>query len=161
MQATPRSQDGITGESAPRPQQPEPTEGATEKEREYFGRALAEWVTLSLSIAVVTGLAAYLVYHALRRDTPYVPVEARPLMDEVAVAGGRHILPVEVHNASGRTLKDVTVEVSYGTTDGSSRKRELKLDFLAARSSETRYLYFDDDPRGLRVEARALGYALR
>lgn len=130
-------------------------------EREYLGRKVAEWVTLGLSVVIVTGLAGYILYQALREDAPYIPAEVRPLMDQVGREGGKYFLPVEVHNRGRRTLRDFRAELTYRTTDGKQETRDIKIDFLAERARETRYFYFDQDPRGLQVEARPLGYGLR
>lgn len=135
--------------------------GGDEQERDYLGRTIAEWVTLGLSAAIVAGLAGYMLYHALRSDAPYVPAEVRPLMDQVSQEGDTYFLPVEIHNNGRRTLRDFTAELTYRTPDGSRQTREIKLDFLAERARETRYFYFDHDPRDLQVEARPVGYGVR
>lgn len=133
-----------------------------EDPRDYLGRRIAEWVTLGLSILIVTVLAAYLVYHAVREDSRFVPVEIRPLLDQARSEGGRYILPVEIQNNGRRTLVDFTAEITYGGGGaGKQQRQEIKIDFLAERARATRYLYFDADPRGLGVKATPLHYGLQ
>ena len=121
-------------------------------------RTLAEWVSLGISALLILALAGYLLRESGRGDTPYVRTEVRPLLDQVRQEGSTFILPVEITNGGRRMLRALKVEVTYQGPDGKEESRELDIDYLGERSSQTVYLYFDRHPRDLKVEAKPLHY---
>jgi uncharacterized protein (TIGR02588 family) len=124
------------------------------------GRKLAEWVTLSLSALTVAGVAAFLVYEALRGDPPLVPVHVRVLADQAQRAAGRYVVPVEVRNDGRQTLKDLKVQVRYRSPDGKPQTNDFLIDYLGEGTRQKVYLYFDRHPSELQVEAEPLAYQI-
>ena len=123
-------------------------------------RKVAEWVTLGISVALILGLAGYLVYQALQPQPPYVPAEAQVLMNRVIEKEGKYILPIEIINHGRLTLRDLTVEVEYRSPDGKTETHELTIDYLGEQSRQKAYVYFDEHPRGLQVKANPTTYRL-
>jgi uncharacterized protein (TIGR02588 family) len=124
------------------------------------GRKLAEWVTLGTSALLVLGVAGYLAYHATRQHEPHIAVDVRPLLDQVRHKEGQYILPVECRNLGDRTLQDFRGEVTYRGSDGSTERREFRIDYLGERATQTVYVYSERDPKGLEVRAQPLDYRL-
>lgn len=124
------------------------------------GRKLAEWVTLTLSALLVLGVAAYLVYEALRETAPFASVEVQVRTERAQQKGGRYIVPVEVRNGGRQTLKDLKLEVTYRWADGAAERGDVLIDYLGERSSHTVYLYFDRAPEDLQVTATPFAYQL-
>ena len=122
------------------------------------GRLLAEWVSLGISLLLILGVAGFLLYEALQPSPPYVPAQARALVEETRPQDDRYIMPVEVHNGGERTLREIKIELEYTSPDGKRETRDATLDYLGERSRDRVYFYFDDDPRGLHVQAKPVTY---
>jgi len=123
-------------------------------------RKLAEWVSLGISVALIFGLAGYLLMEALKPHPAYVPVKVQPLLKQVREEENRFILPVEVTNQGRRTLRDLTIEIEFRPDGGKPESREVTIDYLGERSKQEIYVYFDRHPRALQVQARPLTYRL-
>lgn len=123
-------------------------------------RKLAEWVSLTASALLILGVAAVLVYKALEPNEPIVELTATVQMDQMRAIGERFVLPVKVSNGGQRTVHELTVEVSYQPKDAEPAKAEVTIDYLGESSDEVIYFYFDEDPKGLQVEARPASYRL-
>ncbi len=142
--------DPSTGSMSGR-QPPRPPQGA---------RRLAEWVSFGVTAAIVAALAAYLVYDGLRANGPIVPIDVTVAIEKAAVAEGRHVVPIIVHNRGLRTAKDVKVEVTQPGSNGSVESHDFDIDYLPEGASETIFHYLDGDPRVAKIEARAVQYRL-
>ena len=124
-------------------------------------RKFAEWVSLAVSIVIIVTLAGYLLYEAVTGGGPIVPAEARVRLDQVSRAGERYVVPVEVSNRGERTMRDAKVEVTHKPSpDMPPQTQDFTIDYLAERSSQTIYIYFDRDPAQLDVRATVLHYRL-
>lgn len=60
---------------------------ASSRQGRPSGRKVAEWVTLCVSIALVAGVAGYLVYDSTRPQEPSVPVEVLVLPEQARAEG--------------------------------------------------------------------------
>jgi uncharacterized protein (TIGR02588 family) len=123
-------------------------------------RRVAEWVTLSVSTLLILAISAYLLIEATRPVGPYVPVEARPLPEEVRQEGKQYILPIEITNRGRRTVRDLQIEVKLRAPGGTSETREWTIDFLAEQSRQKAYLYLPWPPDPTGIEAKPLLYRL-
>jgi uncharacterized protein (TIGR02588 family) len=133
---------------------------AADTQKRAVSRKLAEWVTLGTSALVVAGVAGFLIYEALREDSPFVPVHARVLMEQVRQEGGRYVVPVEVRNDGRQTLKEFKIHIRYRSIDGTPQNSDFLIDYLGERKSQKVYLYFDRAPSELRVEVEPFAYQL-
>lgn len=134
---------------------------ADAKPQRPTGRKVAEWVTLGASVALVLAVAGYLFREAMRDHPAAVPVTVRVLADEAREVDGRFVVPVEVTNRGERTLKGLTIQVTIrGGAPGGREPADVTLDYLGEKARGRVYLYLDQHPRDLGVEARAYRYEL-
>ncbi|MCC2671916.1 MAG: hypothetical protein K0Q72_4387 [Armatimonadetes bacterium] len=118
-------------------------------------RKLAEWVTLSISSAIVFGLSGFLIMEGSRPESRFVTTTTRLRLDQVHKLKDTFVLPVEVRNDGSRTIRELAIQITAPGID-----HEVTLDFLGERSSETIYAYLDKDPRTVKVEATPRSYLL-
>ena len=123
-------------------------------------RRAAEWVSLGISVALICLTAGYLVYDGLRSRSPVVPVDVRVELDRAVDTGGRYVLPLLVRNLGQRTLRDVRVEVSHQSDGAARQTQDFDIDYLGERAEQRIFVYLEEDPRTLSVEARAMQYRL-
>lgn len=125
-------------------------------------RRLAEWLSLGASVLLIAALAGYLVFEAVRSRSPFVPVEVRIELDRAQRSAGRFILPVTVRNHGNHTLRDVRVVIEHraASGDGEMQSHDFDIDYLGERAEQRLFVYLDEDPRTLTIEARAAQYRL-
>ena len=136
--------------------------GQPAKSRRSRRRRLAEWVSLGISVLLIAALAGYLVLEAVRSRSPYVPVEVRIELDQAHRTAGRFILPVTVKNLGNHTLRDVRVVIALrpGSGGGENKSQDFDIDYLGERAEQRLFVYLDEDPQTLTIEARAAQYRL-
>jgi uncharacterized protein (TIGR02588 family) len=123
-------------------------------------RRLAEYVSLGISIALLLGIAGYLVRQALRSDEPFIACRAELLVEETRKEADRFILPLRVSNPSNRSLRLIRVAIDYTDAAGQPVTRDIDIDYLGERSHQVVYLYVRDDPRKLRITATPAYYLM-
>jgi uncharacterized protein (TIGR02588 family) len=123
-------------------------------------RTAAEWTSLIVSAIIVFGLAAYLLIESRRPESDHVPAHVRVRTDQARQVGRQYVLPVEVFNRGRRTLRELSLEVTYTSREGQDEQREVLLDYVGEGSRETVYLYLDSDPAKLDVRAQPLFYRM-
>jgi uncharacterized protein (TIGR02588 family) len=113
-------------------------------------RMFAEWLSLGISLVILLGIAGFLLYSGMRANGPYLPCEAEVLIDSTSRQGERYVVPLRISNTSDRSMRFVRVVVTY--PDGHRTEpvtRDIDVDYLAEKSEQTIYLYFDTDPRSM------------
>ena len=129
------------------------------RERAVRGpRRLAEWVTFGVSLALVLALSAHLAWRLREPVTDVIDARVTPRLDRVARQEGRFVLPLDIVNPGGRTIRDLQVRVEYRGTGGERRSMDLLVDYLGQSSEQVVYTYFRDDPRTLSIRAEAMSY---
>jgi uncharacterized protein (TIGR02588 family) len=128
-------------------------------------RRLAEWVSLGVSVVLIVAVSGYLVYDGVRSRSPFVPVEVRIELDRSQQRAGRHIVPVSVKNLGEHTLRDLRVTVAHrprngGDARGEKQSQDFDIDYLGERAEQRIFIYLDEDPATLTIEARATQYRL-
>jgi uncharacterized protein (TIGR02588 family) len=121
-------------------------------------RRLAEWITFGLSLTLVLALAAHLAWRLREPVTELVDARITPRLDRVAQQEGRFVLPLDIANPGGRTIRDLQVRVEYRGASGEPRSMDLLVDYLGQSSEQVVYTYFRDDPRTLSIRAEAMSY---
>jgi uncharacterized protein (TIGR02588 family) len=121
-------------------------------------RRLAEWVTFGLSLTLVLALSAHLVWRMREPVTDVVDARVAPRFDRVVQQEGRFVLPLEVTNPGGRTIRDVQVRIEYRMPGDERRSLDVLVDYLGQSSEQVIYAYFRDDPRALSIHAEAISY---
>ena len=124
-------------------------------------RRVAEWVSLGVSVILIAAIAAYLVYHGLRPRSPFVPVEVRVEPDRSERRAERYIVPVTVKNLGDHTLRDLRITVEHQPRGGGeSQSQDFDIDYICERAEQRIFVYLDEDPKTLTIEARAAQYRL-
>jgi uncharacterized protein (TIGR02588 family) len=121
-------------------------------------RRLAEWITFGLSLTLVLALSAHLAWRLREPVTEVVDARITPRLDRVAQQEGRFVLPLDIANPGGRTIRDLQVRVEYRGAGGELRSMDLLVDYLGQSSEQVVYTYFRDDPRTLSIRAEAMSY---
>jgi uncharacterized protein (TIGR02588 family) len=121
-------------------------------------RRLAEWVTFGISLALVLALFAHLAWRMREPVTDVVDARVEPRLDRVAQQEGRFVLPLDIINPGGRTIRDLQVRIEYRGADGERRSMDVLVDYLGQSSEQVVYTYFRDDPRTLAIRAEAISY---
>lgn len=133
--------------------------GAGERKR-HRGRTLAEWTTLAVSCVVIAGMAGYLLYQETKPEDPVIVAHVRPQFEKMAQQNGTFVLPVEVRNGGGHTLRNLKVSATYTDAQGQQQSTDQTIDFLGEKAGSTVYFYFEEDPRRLGVRVKADTYSL-
>jgi uncharacterized protein (TIGR02588 family) len=121
-------------------------------------RRVAEWITFGLSLTLVLALSAHLAWRLREPVTELVDARITPRLDRVAQQEGRFVLPLDIANPGGRTIRDLQVRVEYRGAGGELRSMDLLVDYLGQSSEQVVYTYFRDDPRTLSIRAEAMSY---
>jgi uncharacterized protein (TIGR02588 family) len=121
-------------------------------------RRLAEWITFGISLALVLALTAHLAWRLREPVTDVIDARVTPRFDRVAQQEGRYVLPLDIVNPGGRTIRDLQVRLDYRSAGGERRNMELLLDYVGQSSEQVVYTYFREDPRTLSIRAEALSY---
>ncbi len=110
------------------------------------GRSPAEWITFSISLAIILALVGLVTYQDLAGGDRPATIAARPQLDRVRQDGGRYYVPVEIVNAGDRTAEDVRVEFTLTDAGGGRETAELTVSFLAGGEKDRGVISFSSDP---------------
>ncbi len=111
------------------------------------GQSVAEWITLSVSVAVVLAVVGVIGYDYFASAALRMPViEVETVMGEVQEVDGAYYLPIEVTNRSEHTAEDVRVQVSLMPDQGERETSQFTIAFLAGGDTEHEVVVFDEDP---------------
>lgn len=116
-------------------------------------RNRAEWVSLGISLALLSGVIATVV--SLWLHPSLKPAEFTVERGEVRVADDHYYLPVTVKNEGDATAAQVTVEGSLDVAPD-DEIATTTFDFVPARSDAEGVLIFSQDPSGATV--RVISY---
>lgn len=111
---------------------------------EARGRGGAEWVTFSISTAIVGVVVALLAVQALSTDEPAAPVAEVDPSAASAVGQVFHV-PVDVVNDGDRAAVNVQVLAELTVPDG-VESSDQTVDFLGAGETERLVFVFTTDP---------------
>lgn len=127
-------------------------------EPENRSRTVAEWVTLSVSIAILAALFGAIGFFYLRGDGDDAIIEVTPLTGEVLRAGDRFVLPVEIVNTGERTASTVSVTVALMVDGEEAESADFSIDFLAGGASERGVAIFTTDPATAEITVGAVSF---
>ena len=136
------------------------TSSKKDKKSRSARQTLAEWVSLAISVALLLTIATYLVIQAIRSNGSVVPVRVVPQLDQIQEVEQGHYLPIRIENRGRRSVRDVKIELTYGTSPDQREQGEIEIDYLAEGATEEVYWIFREDPRTLNVQAKATQYRL-
>jgi uncharacterized protein (TIGR02588 family) len=121
-------------------------------------RRLAEWVSFGVSLALVLGVVAHLVWRLREPVTERVSARVTAQLDRVTEQSGRFVLPIAIENPGGRTVRDLQVRIEYRGDRGATESMELLIDYIGQASEQVVYTYFRRDPRTLSIRAEPISY---
>jgi uncharacterized protein (TIGR02588 family) len=116
----------------------------------------AEWIVAALSAALVLGVVGFLIYDGVRSPatSPDVTVE----VDSIQAAGPGYLVLFRAENRGRGTAAEVVVEGELAADTGRVEASETTLDYVPPGGVARGGLYFERDPRRLKLELRAHGY---
>jgi uncharacterized protein (TIGR02588 family) len=104
-------------------------------------RNRAEWISLGISLTLLTGVMATVI--SLWLNPSRKPAEFTVERGEVRAANNHYYLPVTVKNEGDATAAQVTVE---GTLDAAKEVAATTFDFVPAHSNSEGVLIFSQEP---------------
>jgi uncharacterized protein (TIGR02588 family) len=116
----------------------------------------AEWIVAAASAALVLGVLGFLIYDGVRR--PSTPPDITIQVDSIQPAGPGYLVLVQTRNRGRNTAADVVVEGALETDTGRVETSQTIIDYVPAGSVQRAGLYFQRDPRTLKLRLRAHGY---
>jgi uncharacterized protein (TIGR02588 family) len=108
------------------------------------------------SAALVLAVVGFLIYDGLK--SPQAPPEITVEVDSIQAAGTGYLVLFRARNAGRGTAADVVVEGELEADTGRVEASETTLDYVPPGGVARGGLYFERDPRRLKLELRAHGY---
>lgn len=130
-----------------------------ENVKEKVKKNWLEWVVFTVSLILVTGTLAFLIWDGATKseEPPFVVVELGPTIQE----SGRYIIPVTLRNEGGQAAKAVTVEVVLMSGGQELETAEIQVDYLPRSSTRKGRVVFTEDPASAdKIQTHVLGYEL-
>ena len=129
-----------------------------EQDEENPPRTTAEWVTLSISIAILALLFGAIGFFYLSGNDTVAIIEVTPLTEQVRAEGEQFLLPVEITNTGEQTASSVSVTVSLMVDGEEEQSADFSVDFLAGGASERGVALFTTDPATGEITVTAVSY---
>ena len=108
--------------------------GARESERQD-GRTLAEWVSLSVSLAILAAVLGLIAYEHLTVGQQPPAFDVRAETESAREDTGGYFLIVHVRNTGATTAEDVKLEVILNPALGPPETASAEIRFLAGGGS--------------------------
>jgi uncharacterized protein (TIGR02588 family) len=117
---------------------------------------MAEWIVAGLSAVLVLGVVGFLIYDGVRH--PSTPPDITVEVDSIVPAGPGYLVLIRADNRGRNTAAEVTVEGELEADTGRVETSQTIIDYVPAGGQGRGGLYFQRDPRSLRLRLRAHGY---
>jgi uncharacterized protein (TIGR02588 family) len=134
---------------------PEPEQQDADQRQQ---RSLAEWITLSLSIAILLALAGLVTYEQVTSGEEPALIEVQPRLDDMRREQEAYYLPVTVTNQGDDTAEAVQVRLALILPDGQRSIGQFQVDFLAGGASEEATVVFPVDPAGGTLAVESISF---
>ena len=115
-----------------------------------------ETAVLAASALLVAASIGVLAWQGTRDERP---VTLETGVDSVVARGRTHHLHLTVRNDGDRSAADAVIRARLLRDSTVVAESEATIDWVPGRSSASVTLLFEEDPRGLEIEARVLGFA--
>jgi uncharacterized protein (TIGR02588 family) len=115
-----------------------------------------EWSVFAASALLVAATIGYLAWSAVTHDSG--EPDLRVTTGRVLARGGVYVVPIVVRNLGNETAEQVRVEVTLRRGETEVERAQLDLMFVPRSSKRDGWVTFMKDPRGLTIDARAVGY---
>lgn len=125
---------------------------------ERTSRTVAEWVTLSVAIAVLAGLMGLILYDwQVNQNRP--PAFRVEVTEPARVADGRYYVPFSIINTGGRIARLVQVSAEL-QTDAGTETGEQQVDFLSGNERKRGSFVFGHNPQEGTLRVRVASYQM-
>jgi uncharacterized protein (TIGR02588 family) len=122
-------------------------------------RSLAEWITFSISLLILTGVVGLVVYQWItQKHEPAVLSVMRK--NEVQRSPGQFYVPFSVTNTGGETAELVQVIAELRINGKVEEAGEQQIDFLSSGETQEGAFVFSRNPRDGEVVVRVASYKL-
>jgi uncharacterized protein (TIGR02588 family) len=118
--------------------------------------SLAEWIVAIASAVLVAGVVGFLIYDGIR--SPEAPPQIAVEVDSIVTAGPGYLVLFRARNGGKSTAAEVVVEGALEAEGDRVEVAETTLDYVPSGGVERGGLYFEQDPRRLRLRLSAKGY---
>jgi uncharacterized protein (TIGR02588 family) len=116
-----------------------------------------ELTAAALGAAIVAATLGFMVYEAVTAPANPVP-QIVVRVDTVIAYPSGHVVEFRAINAGDATAAGVQVQGELRSDTGVVERSESTVDFVPARSWRRGGVLFKSDPRGHRMEVRAVGF---
>lgn len=121
------------------------------------GKKTAEIITFCCSIALLLGIAYFLVHQGQTNNhSNYLQLSSVLKFDKMKKEGEFYILPLKIHN-NGKTAARVQIHVDLGEGE-SPRERSIDVDYLDKQGDQTVYLNLRNEPKAENIKVNPLFY---
>lgn len=117
---------------------------------------MTEWIVATVSAALVLGVLGFLIWDGVSH--PSTPPDVTVEVDSILPAGPGYLVLVQARNRGRNTAADVIVEGELEADTGQVEIAQTMLDYVAGGGEQRAGLYFQRDPRTLKLRLRAHGY---
>ena len=120
-------------------------------------RKTAEIITFGFSIALLVGIAYFLIHQGnTNNHSNFLQLSSVLKFEEMKKEGEFYILPLKIHN-NGKTAARVQIHVDLGEGE-SPRERSIDLDYLDKQGDQTIYLNLRNEPKAEAIKVTPLFY---
>ena len=109
-------------------------------------RTGAEWITLTVSVLIVLGLAGLVIYQEAARGTEPPVIEVQPKLGEIRREGDAYYVPIDIANKGEVTAEDIEVQVSLEIEGEEPETIAFAVKFLAGGETGEQTVVFQKDP---------------
>ena len=124
-----------------------------------LGRSLAEWLTLLVSLLVLTLLVGLIVVDWQVNQTQ-PPAFEITIANEVRLTDRRYYLPFAITNTGGRIARTVQVVAELHVADAADEVAEQQIDFLSGHERKQGSFIFTHNPLEGDLMVRVASYRL-
>ena len=115
-----------------------------------------EWTVFGISAAILVALAAFLIIDAVRGSSGEPDIEITT--GSVTARGDHFVVPVIVTNRGDQTAEGLRVEIALMKDGEDVEVAEVTFAFVPRASHREAWALFRNDPRGLTLQSRAIGF---
>ena len=109
----------------------------------YFGRKIAELITLGISVIIIAALIIHLIVNYQKGESPYLQFSTKIELEKLKQVGESFIVPVTIRNEGNESATFVKFKVSI-ESGGKNKSYDVDLDYLGEKSEKTFFVYVDD-----------------
>jgi uncharacterized protein (TIGR02588 family) len=115
-----------------------------------------EWITAAAGLLIVLAVVVFMTFEAVAGERTQPAITVR--VDSVVAVPGGHAVRFVARNTGDQAGAAVVVEGRLARAGAEPEVSRVTLDYVPGRSERRGGLFFVADPRGGRLELRAVGY---